>query len=301
MFACAHPAIDASVRPALILQAVLGLDAAAIASLFLVSPAAMSQRLVRAKHKIRDAGIPFAVPEGAELEARLPPVLDAIYAAFSEGWSDSGCADDRRGDLAGEAIWLGRLVVTLLPEQAEALGLLALMLYAEARRPARRSAGGDYVPLGEQSPSAWDHRMIDEAERLLARASRLPGGGRFQLEAAVQSAHAIRRETGAADWPAIERLYAALHALTRSPVVALNHAVALGETAGAAAGLAALAPLADDPRLASYQPYWAARAALHAKGGEREAAALAYERAIGLARDPAVRRFLARRRAQLAQ
>ena len=150
MFACAHPAIDAGIRAPLILQTMLGFDAATIASAFLVAPATMGQRLSRAKNKIRQAGVPFRVPERADLRERLDAVLAAIYAAFAEGWSDPAGTEARRRNLAEEGIWLGRLVVSLLPDEPEALGLLALMLFAEARRGARRSAAGDYVPLAEQ-------------------------------------------------------------------------------------------------------------------------------------------------------
>jgi RNA polymerase sigma-70 factor (ECF subfamily) len=299
MFACAHPAIDAGVRAPLILQTILGFDAARIGSAFLVSPAAMAQRLVRAKKKIREAGIPLRRPEPCELAPRLGAVLDAIYAAFGEAWSDPAGSDVRGRDLADEAIWLGRLVASLLPDEPEALGLLSLMLYAQARRDARRDRRGDFVPLSDQDPSAWDARLIGEAEALLARASALPGTGRFQLEAAVQSAHVVRRVTGRSDWPAIERLYDALLELTGSPVVGVNRAVALSETRGVEAGLEALDALADDRRLADYQPYWAARAGLLARAGDLDAADAAYEAAIGLAREPAVRRFLQRHRAEL--
>jgi len=299
MFACAHPAIDPGIRAPLILQTILGFDAATIASAFLVSPATMGQRLVRAKSKIRQAGIPFRLPERAELGERLAAVLGAIYAAFSEGWSDPAGTESRRRNLAEEGIWLGRLVASLLPEEPEALGLLALMLHAEARRGARRDARGDYVPLAEQDPQAWDARLIAEAEALLFRASRMGTIGRYQLEAAVQSAHVVRRVTGSSDWAAIERLYDALAALIDSPVVAINRAIAIAETRGAAEGLVALEALAGDARLAEYQPYWAARAGLLARTGEAAAADEAYERAIGLEADPAVRRFLQARRADL--
>jgi RNA polymerase sigma-70 factor (ECF subfamily) len=299
MFACAHPAIDPGVRAPLILQTILGFDAATIGSAFLVAPGAMRQRLVRAKSKIRQAGIPFQVPERAELAVRLDAVLEALYAAFAEGWSDPAGTETRRRNLAEEGIWLGRLVATLLPDEAEALGLLALMLYAQARRGARRDAQGEYVPLADQDPSAWDASSIEEAEALLSRASAMPGTGRYQLEAAVQSAHAVRRLTGRSDWAAIERIYDALLALTGSPVVAINRAIAVAETRGPAAGLAALDALADDRRVAEYQPYWAARAELLARTGEVAAADAAYGRAIGLEADPAVRRFLERRRGSL--
>jgi RNA polymerase sigma-70 factor (ECF subfamily) len=299
MFACAHPAIDALVRAPLMLQTLLGFDAAAIGSAFLVSPASMSQRLVRAKRKIREAGIPFQVPEREELAERLDAVLDAIYAVFAEGWSDPAGTDARRRNLAEEGIWLGRLVAELLPEQTEALGLLSLMLHAQARRDARRDGQGDYVPLAEQDPAVWDRALIEEAEGLLARASAMPGAGRYQLEAAVQSAHVVRLRGGRSDWEAIERIYRALRTLTGSPVVEINRAIAVAETRGPSAGLEVLDAVAREPRLAEYQPYWAARAGLLARTGRAAAADAAYQRAIGLERDPAVRRFLERRRAAL--
>jgi RNA polymerase sigma-70 factor, ECF subfamily len=299
MFACAHPSIDPGIRAPLILQTILGFDAATIASAFLMSPATMGQRLVRAKNKIRQAGIPFRVPERADLRERLDSVLEAIYAAFAEGWSDPAGTEFRRRNLAEEGIWLGRLVTSLLPDEPEALGLLALMLHAEARRGARRNARGEYVPLADQDPALWNAQLIEEAEALLYRASTMGVIGRFQLEAAVQSAHVVRRRTGASDWAAIERLYDALAAITGSPVVAINRAIAVSETRGAAAGLAALDALADDPRLSDYQPYWAARAGLLARTRELNAADAAYQRAIGLESDPAVRRFLQQRRSEL--
>src|SRR5262244_3677529 len=185
MFACAHPAIEPGIRAPLILQTILGFDAATIASAFLISPATMGQRLVRPKNKIKQAGIPFRVPERADLRERLDAVLEAIYAAFAEGWSDPAGTEARRRNLAEEAIWLGRLVVSLLPGEPEALGLLALMLHAEARRNARRSTDGAYVPLADQDPALWNAPMIEEAEALLFRASAVGAIGRYQLEAAV--------------------------------------------------------------------------------------------------------------------
>jgi RNA polymerase sigma-70 factor, ECF subfamily len=295
MFVCAHRAIEPAVRAPLMLQTVLGLDAATIASAFLTAPATMGQRLVRAKARIKLAGIPFRLPELADLPERLETVLDAIYAAFSTGWTDPAGTDLSPRDLAQEAIFLCRLVVSLLPDEPEALGLLALMLYAEARRTARRTSGGDYVPLDEQSVEAWDAAMIAKAEALLLRASALGRVGRFQLEAAVQSAHVIRRRTGRSDWLAIVRLYDALTVLTESPVVAINRAVALAETAGPKVALRELDALAHDPRLTAYQPYWAARAVLLAGAAMTSEAKTAYQRAIGLEADPAVRRFLSRR------
>ena len=299
MFACAHPALDPGIRAPLILQTLLGFDAATIASAFLVSPAAMGQRLSRAKHKIRESGIPFRIPEADEFPGRLDAVLESIYAAYAEGWSDATGSESGRRNLADEAIWLGRLVVVLLPDASEALGLLSLMLHSEARRGARRNADGDYVPLGEQDPAAWDAQFIEEAETLLLRASRMGALGRYQIEAAIQSAHAVRRTTGRSDWGAIEKLYDALAAIAASPVVDINRAIAIAENRGAVAGLEALAGLDGDQRLAAYQPYWAARAALLARAGEIDAAKAAYQRAIGLERDPAVRGFLQQRQAAL--
>ncbi|MER9331485.1 RNA polymerase sigma factor [Mesorhizobium sp. M0488] len=299
MFACAHPAMEAGVRAPLILQTILGFDAATIASAFLVSPATMGQRLVRAKARIRETGIPFRVPERAELGERLDAVLEAIYATFAEGWSDPAGTETRRRNLATEGIWLGRLVASLMPNEPEALGLLSLMLFAEARRAARRDADGDYVPLAEQDCALWDNALIDEAEALLGRAATRDVIGRYQLEAAVQSAHAARRRTGRTDWAAIRELYDALSVIAGSPVVSINRAVAISEAEGAVVGLAVLYTLGDDKRLADYQPYWAARAGLLARLGEITQAADAYDRAIGLEHDPAVRRFLQEKRAIL--
>lgn len=299
LFACAHPGIDPAARAPLMLQAVLGFDAATIASAFLVAPTTMGQRLVRAKAKIRQAGIAFQVPPRAQLPERLDSVLEAIYAAYAEGWVDADGTDARRRNLAEEAIWLGRLVAALLPGESEALGLLALMLHAHARRRARRDAQGEYVPLAAQDTALWDAAMIDEAEAMLQQASRHGVPGRYQLEAAVQSAHSMRRHGGQVHWSAIVVLYEALQALTGSPVAGLNRAVALAQARGADAGLHALQLLAQDKRLADYQPYWAARAELLARVGLRVQALDAYQQAIGLERDAAVRRFLQQRAAAL--
>ncbi len=302
MFACAHPAIERGVRAPLILQALLGFDAATIASAFLVSPSTMAQRLVRAKSRIRETGIPFRVPERDELAERLSAVLEAIYAAYSEGWGDPAGIDSRRTNLAGEAIWLGRLVAELMPGEAEAQSLLALMLFAEGRRSARRDAQCNYVALADQDTLLWDGPMIAEAEARLVTAGGLSGEakiGRYQLEAAIQAVHAARRLTGRTDWPALVTLYDALALAGGSPVVAVNRAVAVAAIDGPGAGLAALDDAGSDVRLADYQPYWAARAEFLADLGETEPARAAYDRAIGLERDEAVRRFLAEKRARL--
>jgi predicted RNA polymerase sigma factor len=299
MFACAHPALEKGVRAPLILQVVLGLDARTIASAFLTSPAAMGKRLVRAKDKIRQAAIPFRVPETEELGGRLDTVLDAIYAAFAEGWTDPGGTDVVRRDLTEEAIFLARLVVELLPDSPEALGLLGLILHAEARRRARRNQEGEYVPLAEQDPALWDWQRIEEAEALLRRASAMGSIGRYQVEGALQSAHVHRRRTGDANWAAVVQLYDALSALTGSPVVAINRALAIAELQGPEAALEAMPDLACDGRLAEYQPYWAARAELLARSGVQDEARRAYGIAMGLERDPAVRAFLQRRQSAL--
>jgi predicted RNA polymerase sigma factor len=298
MFASAHPAVEPGIRAPLMLQVVLGLDAATIASAFLVAPSTMGQRLVRAKQRIRQAEIPFGIPEREELPGRTEAVLDAIYAAFAEGWTDPGGTDVARRDLAEEAMFLGRLVTELLPNDAEALGLLALMLHAEARRPARRNAGGDYVPFTEQDPTLWNEEMIVEAEALLLRANALGRIGRYQLEGALQSAHVHRRRTGRSNWDEVLQLYDALLAILPSPVVAINRALAVGEVHGPGTGLAALDSIAADVRLTEYQPYWAARAELLAKTGAGAEAHQAYDIAVGLERDPAVRRFLQQRQAE---
>jgi len=296
LFVCAHPAIDEAARTPLMLQTVLGLDAARIASAFLVAPATMSQRLVRVKAKIREAGIRFEIPAPGELTARLDAVLEAIYAAYGSGWEDVAGADPRRHGLAEEAIWLGRLVARLRPDEPEAQGLLALMLHCEARRAARRDAAGAYVPLGFQDLRRWSRPMIEEAEEVLAGAARLKAAGRFQLEAAIQSVHAQRVRTGETDWEAVTLLYEGL--LRYAPTIGARvaHAAALGEARDAEAGLAALDAIPPD-EVATYQPYWALRGHVLTALGRAAEAGEAYDRAIGLSEDPAVRAFLLGRRA----
>jgi RNA polymerase sigma-70 factor (ECF subfamily) len=300
MFACAHPAIEEAIRAPLMLQTILGLDAAAIASAFLVSPAAMGQRLSRAKAKIRLAGVPFKIPEREDLPERLGVALEAIYAAFSHGWAEAFSDDPRGRNLAEEAIWLGRVVVSLIPNEPEAMGLLALMLYAHSRREARRDALGRYVPLSDQAVELWDRPAIEEAEGLLKAAGALGAPGRFQLEAAVQSVHAARRLTGTTDWEAIAVLYDALFRLTASPVVAVNRAAAVAHARGPAAGLELLDEVGVKGGLAGFEPYWVARADLCAKLGDVVAARSAYGLAIGLQTDPAARAFLIERLTALA-
>lgn len=291
LFVCAHPAIDEAARTPLMLQTVLGLDAARIASAFLVAPAAMGQRLVRVKAKIRDAGIRFEIPEPRELPSRLEAVLDAIYVAYGSGWEDVAGADPRRQGLAEEAIWLGRLVTRLLPDEPEGQGLLALMLHCEARRGARRDAAGGYVPLTRQDVARWSWPLIEEAEQFLAAASKAMKPGRFQLEAAIQSVHARRAVSGRTDWEAIALLYEGLIRLAPTIGARVGSAAALAEAKGDGAGLAALEAISPEAVIA-YQPYWALSAHLLKRLGRAAEARKAYARAVGLSEDPAVRDFL---------
>lgn len=299
LFICAHPAIDVAARTPLMLQTVLGIEAGRIASAFLVGPAAMRQRLVRAKAKIRDARIAFDVPEPQELPDRLDAVLDAIYAAYGTGWEDAAGADPRRRGLAKEAIWLARIAVHLLPEAAEARGLLALMLYCEARRPARRTEAGAYVPLSDQDVGLWCQPMMEEAKGSLAKAAALHRLGRYQLEAAIQSLHAMRLATDQVNWPSIVRLYDSLVDLSPTIGALTGRAAAVAEARGGEAGLAALDAI-EPGRARSYQPFWAVRGELLAKLGHPADADAAYTRAIGLTEDRAVRSFLASKRRHLA-
>jgi len=297
MFACAHPAIERGMRAPLILQTILGMTAEDISAAFLIPPATMGQRLVRAKARIKDAGIPFAIPDPEDLPERLEAVLDAVYAAFTKGWSEIG--DEGVPAMADEALWLGRLIVSLLPAEPEAKGMLALMLYAESRRAARRDATGAYVPLEQQDTSLWDDSSIRLAEALLREANRAGPTGRYQLEAAIQSAHTARRLAGQDNWRAIVALYDHLLARTHSPVVVLNRAVALAERDGPAAALLAVDILDGDRRMQSYQPYWAAIGHLRGRAGDKEGAIAALTIAIGLTTDPAVRAYLHARIAAL--
>jgi RNA polymerase sigma-70 factor (ECF subfamily) len=282
----------------LILQTILGLTSEDIAAVFLVPPKTMGQRLVRAKMRIRDAGIPLRMPDPSELPERLAAVLEAIYAAYTKGWNE--LSDDAVPELADEAIWLGRLVVSLLPDEPEAKGMLALMLYTIARVTARRSAAGAYVPLEEQNTTLWDHSMIALAESLLRQANASGPSGRYQIEAAIQSAHITRRLTGVPNWDAVVALYNHLLALTGSPVVIINRAVARGEACGPRAALVDLSPLEADKRLQSYQPYWVARGHLLQRAGDTAAATQALTVAIGLTTDQSVRAYLKARLASLS-
>jgi RNA polymerase sigma-70 factor, ECF subfamily len=299
LFVCAHPAIDAAARTPLMLQTVLGFDAGRIASAFLVAPAAMSQRLVRAKARIRATGIPFVVPERHELPDRLEAVFEAIYAAYGTGWDDAFGADAHQRGLADEAVWLARVVIELLPAAAEAHGLLALMLYCEARRPARRATTGGYIPLLAQDTAQWSRPVLAEAEAQLIAAAALRAPGRFQIEAAIQSIHIQRGLTGADLGPQLVNLYDELVRVAPTLGAHVSRAAALGEAIDPAAGLAALKTLPAET-IASYQPYWAAQAHLLAQSGRIAEAREAYTRAMGLTEEDAVRRFLMERRDRLA-
>ena len=295
LFVCAHPAIDPTMHTPLMLQSVLGLDAVRIAGAFLVSPKTMGQRLVRAKTKIRDGGIRFAVPEKRELPQRLDAVLEAIYAAFGIGWDDMAGADQRGRDLAEEAIWLGRVLLEQMPSEPEIQGLVALMLHCEARRTARRDRDGRYIPLSEQDPKLWSLALLEEAERHLAEAVKFGRPGCFQLEAAIQSVHAERVRGGRVKWKAIAQFYAQLIRISPTIGRRTGYAAAFAEANGAEQGLVVLDSI-DRDAVSVYQPYWAVRAHLLQRLGRTAEASDAYDRAIGLAEDPAVREFLLEKR-----
>jgi predicted RNA polymerase sigma factor len=294
LFVCAHPAIDPAMHTPLMLQTVLGLDAVRIAHAFLISPKTMGQRLVRAKTKIRDGGIQFEIPQERELPQRLDAVLEAIYAAFGIGWDDMAGVDQRGRDLAEEAIWLARVLLQLMPTE-EVSALLALMLHCEARRAARRAPDGRYVPLSEQDAKQWSTPLIEEAERHLVEASSRGRAGRFQLEAAIQSVHAERARSGRTEWPAVMFFYEQLIRLSPTIGTRTGYAAAVGEAKGPEAGLAVLNGI-DPDDVSAYQPYWAVRSHLLQRLGKTSEAKHAYDRAIGLAEDPAVKEFLLHRR-----
>ena len=295
LFVCAHPVIDPALHTPLMLQTVLGLDAARIAQAFLVPPATMAQRLVRAKRKIRAAGIPFAIPLPHDLPPRLEAVLEAIYAAYGLGRDEAAGVDPHGENLADESIWLARVVRQRMPDEPEVRGLLALMLFCDARRAARCAPDGRYVPLSEQDPAAWSVDAIREAEAELSAAARFARPGRFQLEAAIQSVHAERAQSGRTDWAAIVVFYDHLVRLAPTLGARVAQAAAVAEAQGLGDGLAMLEEI-DPAAAATYQPYWAVRAHLLRNLGRAAEAAEAYDRAIGLAVEPATRQFLLARR-----
>jgi RNA polymerase sigma-70 factor (ECF subfamily) len=291
LFVCAHPAIHPAARTPLMLQTVLGLDASRIASAFLASPAAMAQRLVRAKARIREAAIPFRVPEKPEWEERISFVLDAIYSAYTTGWESLTDVGSIHHALAAEAIALGRTLAQLVPQEPEAHGLLALMLHCEARREARFTRGGKFVPLDQQDTALWSLPMIDEAEDHLRTASTFNQIGRFQLEAAIQSIHADRGRIGTIDWHEILLLYEGLVRIAPRIGSLVGRAVALTQALEPAIGLAALDEIPVD-KVNGYQPYWAARAHTLQLLDRRSEANDAFARAASLTDDPALREYL---------
>ncbi len=294
LFACVHPAVPEDMRAPLMLQVVLGLDAARIGSCFLVAPATMGQRLVRAKAAIRDSGARFAWPEPDELPARARAVLEAIYAAYGSAWDHDG-SDPRQRGLIEEALWLAHVAAALLPDDPEAAGLLALLLHCEARRPARADTKGNFVPLDEQDSALWLWSMIRAADAALTQAAAMRQPGRFQLEAAIQSAHVGRLAFGRPAWDEIALLYEGLRRIAPTIGARIGHAVAVARVLGPERGLALLDEL-DSPRIATHQPFWVARGHLLAEAGG-PACAAAFERAIGLTENPALRDHLMRRRA----
>ena len=294
IFTCCHPALDPSAQVALTLRTLGGLTTAEIAHAFLVAEPAMGKRIARAKRKIRDARIRYQVPADDELPGRLRGVLRVVYLIFNEGYSATAGDQLTRGELCGEAIRLGRLLVELMPAEADAWGLLALMLLHDARRAARTDASG-YVALGDQDRSLWDYAQIAEGLRALERGVRFRHPGQYQLQAAITALHLQASAPDSTDWAQIADLYAALARLTPSPVVQVNHAAAVGLADGPQAGLELLRPLLAEPALQRYQPLHATHAELLGRAGHRPAAAHAYHRAITLTQNAVARAELERR------
>jgi len=295
MFTCCHPALPLEARVALTLRTLAGLTTAEIARAFLVPEATMAKRLVRAKSKIRHAGIPYRVPPAHLLPERVVGVLAVLYLLFNEGYAASAGADLVRQGLCAEAIRLGRAMAGLMPDEPEALGLLALMLLHNARRAARVDAAGDLVTLEDQDRNRWDRAAIDEGARVLDAALRRSRPGPYQLQAAIAACHATAPDAAATDWAQIALLYRRLGQLTPSPVIELNRAVAVAMAEGPDAGLALVAAIEDSGALAGYYLLPATRADLLRRLGRRAEAAASYRAARDLAATDAERRYLDRR------
>jgi RNA polymerase sigma-70 factor (ECF subfamily) len=295
IFTCCHPSLAGPSQVALTLKLLGGLDTDEIARAFLVPEATMAQRLVRAKRKIRAAGIPYRVPNGAELPDRLGPVLAVVYLIFNEGYTATAGGDLVRGDLCAEAVRLARLLARLMPDEPEVLGLLALLLLTESRRDARTAGDGSLVLLGDQDRSRWDVGLIAEGQTLVKACLRRNRPGPYQLQAAVAAVHSDAATASDTDWGQILSLYDRLLAISPTPVVALNRAVAVAESHGPAAALAEL----DGLDLAGYHLFHATRADLLRRLGRHSEAADAYDSAIALATNSAERRFLEGRRRDL--
>jgi len=291
LFVCAHPAIDPAIRTPLMLQTVLGLDAAQIGAAFLVPATTMGQRLVRAKTKIRDAGLRIEVPARDEMPERLGDVLEAIYAAYGASWDEVAGAERGRRDFAAESLFLSRLLVELLPAEPEAKGLLSLILFCESRRDARRDEAGRFVPLLRQELRRWSHAMVAEAERWLSDASSVRVFGRFQCEAAIQSVHAQTAITGATNHDALAMLYRLLIARCPSIGAFVGWAAAQLEVGRGSDALATLDQL-DVEQVVAYQPYWVVRARALRAVGDAAAAQAALDRALALTVDPQLAEFL---------
>ena len=298
LFVCAHPAIDPAVRTPLMLQTVLGFDAEQIARAFAMPASTLAQRLVRAKHRIRDAGIPFVVPDRSQMPARLAPVLESIYGAYAIDWPlIAGVAE--RDSLTAESHWLAVTLTQLLPDEPEVLGLAALISLSLARRRARGSRD-EFVPLDKQDTSLWDAELIAAGERYLHRAGAISRMGRFQIEAAIQSVHCARATSGVTDWMALRTLYAALLSIAPTLGARVAHVVAVGRLEGPVAGLAALDTIPEET-VHRFQPAWATRAQLLFEAGSLDEALAAYDKAISLTTHIGERVYLERRRTQAMQ